>query len=173
MPTLAQAQLYAIYTRRGACYAIIVPTRDSQHTSRSCAHRLPLCAWADGPGCPWLSLPAFPAALHTLPFQRPGWRIFKRHEKQRTPISPLSCESSKDHLPAQMHASNRPQAQSQPNSLNKIRARDAPVLPLIKEKNKHQIYLEKKKFPWLSCERAAGWSVFQIYGVQPSIYFSL
>lgn len=54
MPTLAQAQLYAIYTRRGACYAIIVPTRDSQHTSRSCAHRLPLCAWADGPGCPCL-----------------------------------------------------------------------------------------------------------------------
>lgn len=43
---------------------------------------------------------------------------------------------------------------------------------LTKEQNKHQIHLEeKKKSPWLSCEQAAGWSGFQICGVQPLISF--
>lgn len=68
----------------------------------------------------------------------------------------LSAERSKDHLPARMHASNRPQAQSQPSSLNKIRARDAPVLHLIKEKNKLRRNLSGEKeislaFMWAGC----------------------
>lgn len=53
---------------------------------------------------------------------------FSNLVRNKGPPSPLDCESSEDHLSAQMHASNRPQAQSQPNSLNEITARDAPVL---------------------------------------------
>lgn len=56
-----------------------------------------------------------------------------------------------------MHASDRPQAQSQPNSLNEITARDVPVLPSDQgTEQAPNSSGEKKKSPWLSCEQAAG-----------------
>lgn len=101
----------------------------------SCAHTwLPshqekLCSQTALVCLGWEDLSLFPSQLLCkLCFPKVKDAGFSNLVRNNGPPSPLDCESSEDHLSAQMHASHRPQAQSQPNSLNEITARDAPVL---------------------------------------------
>lgn len=83
------------------------------HVTPAHQEELPLCAW---PEWSWPCLPSPCPANRAFP--KPGMQDFQTRDPH------LNCESSQNHLKC-----NRPQAQSQPNSLNEITARDAPVLP--------------------------------------------
>lgn len=139
------------------------------HEQKLCSQAALVClGWVD------LSLFAFPAALQTVPFQSRGCRIFKSHEKQGTPISSQLWELQGSRivcLPKCMPVTD-PKHNHSLIVLMRLQLEMSQCCHLTKEQNKHQIHLEeKKKSPWLSCEQAAGWSGFQICGVQPLISF--
>lgn len=140
-------------------------------TNRSYVHELPLCAWT-GWTCPYL----------------PFWLVCKQclSKVKAVGFSNL-VRKNVAHLLSNVRAIHAPRIICLPKSmpatehkhnhclivLMRLQLEMPQCCRLAKEQNKHQIHLEKKKkkSPWLSCKQAAGWSRFQIYGVQAPFDF--